>query len=140
MPRLVKRSARLGSNWCVFDAVGRFIVENIGGGGGSLGGAATARARPDGYTILVAGTSQYVIEALVKNRPQFDPIKDLEPIANAATYTFAIDAGPENLHARLAARDTLCASAASGIGSIITTVLSCGTKHWPGALRTALVA
>jgi tripartite-type tricarboxylate transporter receptor subunit TctC len=31
------------------------IVENVGGGGGSLGGAAVAHARPDGYTILLGG-------------------------------------------------------------------------------------
>jgi tripartite-type tricarboxylate transporter receptor subunit TctC len=32
------------------------IVENIGGGGSSLGAAAVARVRPDGYTILLGGT------------------------------------------------------------------------------------
>jgi tripartite-type tricarboxylate transporter receptor subunit TctC len=52
----------------VFDAIGRpwadkvksllgtIVVENIGGGGSSLGAAAVARARPDGYTILLGGT------------------------------------------------------------------------------------
>src|SRR5262245_37758493 len=85
-----------------FDAVGRpwadkmkpllgtVVVENIGGGGGSLGGAATARARPDGYTILLGGTTLHVTEALLKNRPQYDSIKDLDPIANVAFTTFAI--------------------------------------------------
>ena len=37
--------------------LGTMIVENIGGGGSSLGAAAVARARPDGYTILLGGTS-----------------------------------------------------------------------------------
>ena len=32
------------------------VIENIGGGGSSLGAAAVARARPDGYTILLGGT------------------------------------------------------------------------------------
>jgi tripartite-type tricarboxylate transporter receptor subunit TctC len=89
-----------------FDAVGRpfveklkpilgtMIVENVGGGGGSLGGAATAHARPDGYTILLGGTSLHVTEALLKNRPQYDPIKDLDPIANVAFATFAIVVHP----------------------------------------------
>jgi Tripartite tricarboxylate transporter family receptor len=36
--------------------LGTMIVENIGGGGSSLGAAAVARARPDGYTILLGGT------------------------------------------------------------------------------------
>src|SRR5215469_10373248 len=36
--------------------LGTMIVENIGGGGSSLDAAAVARARPDGYTILLGGT------------------------------------------------------------------------------------
>src|SRR5205809_5977688 len=79
-----------------FDAVGRpwaekikpllgtVVVENMGGGGSSLGAAAVARAQPDGYTILLGGTSTHVTEALLKNRPLYDPLKDLEPISNIA--------------------------------------------------------
>jgi tripartite-type tricarboxylate transporter receptor subunit TctC len=70
------------------------IVENVGGGGGSLGGAATARARPDGYTILLGGTTLHVTEALLKNHPQYDPIKDLDPIANVAFAPFTIAVHP----------------------------------------------
>jgi tripartite-type tricarboxylate transporter receptor subunit TctC len=74
--------------------LGTVFIENIGGGGGSLGCATVAHARPDGYTILLAGTAQYVTEALLKRRPQFDPIKDLEPISNVADATFAIVVHP----------------------------------------------
>src|SRR6266704_6906446 len=80
-----------------FDAVGRpwaekmkpllgtVVVENIGGGGASIGAAAVARAQPDGYTILLGGTLPHVNEVLLKIRPLYDPIKDLEPIASIAT-------------------------------------------------------
>src|SRR5687768_5370839 len=37
-------------------ALGTVVVENIGGGGASLGAAAAARSRPDGYTLLLGGT------------------------------------------------------------------------------------
>src|SRR5712675_148828 len=83
-----------------FDAVGRpladkmksllgtVVIENIGGGGASLGAAAVARARPDGYTILLGGTRTHVNEALLKSRPLYDPVKDLDPIAAiAANFT-----------------------------------------------------
>src|ERR1700694_284215 len=88
-----------------FDAVGRpwadkmkpfgtLVVENIGGGGSSLGAAAVARAQPDGYTILLGGTQTHVNEALLQSRPLYDPIKDLEPIAGVAAYFLAIAVHP----------------------------------------------
>jgi tripartite-type tricarboxylate transporter receptor subunit TctC len=89
-----------------FDAIGRpwaermkpllgtVVVENIGGGGSSLGAAAVARATPDGYTILLGGTQTHVNETLLKARPLYDPIKDLAPIAAAAAYFLAIAVHP----------------------------------------------
>jgi tripartite-type tricarboxylate transporter receptor subunit TctC len=89
-----------------FDAVGRpwadrmkpllgtVVVENIGGGGASLGAAAVARARPDGYTILLGGTQTHVNEALLKSRPLYDPVKDLDPIASVAAYFLGIAVHP----------------------------------------------
>ena len=90
----------------VFDFVGRPLadrlkpvlgavyIENAGGGGGTLGAAAVAHARADGYTMLLGGTNQYVTEVLLKNHPLYDPPKDLAPIANAAVTTFAIAVHP----------------------------------------------
>ena len=89
-----------------FDAVGRpladkikpllgtVVVENIGGGGASLGAAAVARARPDGYTILLGGTQTHVNEALLKSRPLYDPVKDLDPIAGVAANVLCIAVHP----------------------------------------------
>ena len=74
--------------------LGTVFIENVGGGGGSLGSARVAHARPDGYTILMAGTPQYVTEALLKSQPQFDPFKDLEPISNVAVGAMAIVVHP----------------------------------------------
>ena len=89
-----------------FDAVGRpwaekmksllgtVVVENIGGGGGSLGVAAVARARPDGYTLVLGGTITHVNEALLKSRPQYDPVKDLDPVASVAANVLCIAVHP----------------------------------------------
>jgi tripartite-type tricarboxylate transporter receptor subunit TctC len=89
-----------------FDAIGRpwadkmkamlgtVIVENIGGGGSSLGAAAVARARPDGYTLLAGGTIPHVNEALLKSRPLYDPINDLQPISCIAVGFFSIAINP----------------------------------------------
>jgi tripartite-type tricarboxylate transporter receptor subunit TctC len=89
-----------------FDAVGRpladkmkpllgtVVIENIGGGGSSLGAAAVARARPDGYTILLGGTQTHVNEALLKSKPLYDPVKDLVPIAGVAANVLCIAVHP----------------------------------------------
>jgi tripartite-type tricarboxylate transporter receptor subunit TctC len=74
--------------------LGTMIVENIGGGGSSLGAAAVARARPDGYTILLGGTLPHVNEALLKSRPLYDPVKDLDPIAGLAVIALALAVHP----------------------------------------------
>jgi tripartite-type tricarboxylate transporter receptor subunit TctC len=74
--------------------VGSVVVENIGGGGSSLGAAAVARAQPDGYTILLGGTQTHVNEALLKSRPLYDPVKDLDPIAGVAANVLCIAVHP----------------------------------------------
>src|SRR5262245_19010780 len=57
----------VGRPWAdkVKPLLGTVVMENIGGGGASLGVGAVARARPDGYTILLGGTQTHVNEALL---------------------------------------------------------------------------
>jgi tripartite-type tricarboxylate transporter receptor subunit TctC len=74
--------------------LGTVVVENIGGASGALGAAAVARARPDGYTILLGGTLTHVNEALLKSRPLYDPVKDLDPIASVAANSLCIAVHP----------------------------------------------
>src|SRR5215510_3554329 len=64
--------------------LGTVVVENVGGASGSLGAAAVARAQPDGYTILLGGTLTHINEALLKSKPLYDAVKDLDPIASMA--------------------------------------------------------
>src|SRR5712672_3134929 len=74
--------------------LGTVVIENNGGGGGSLGAATVARAQPDGYTILLGGTLPHVNEALLKSRPLYDPVKDLDPIAAIAANCLCIAVHP----------------------------------------------
>jgi len=90
----------------VFDAIGRpwadkmkpllgtVVVENQGGGGGSLGAATVARAAADGYTVLMGASMIHLTELVIKNRPLYDPLKDLEPISILGVACFAIAVNP----------------------------------------------
>jgi tripartite-type tricarboxylate transporter receptor subunit TctC len=74
--------------------LGTVIVENIGGAGGGVGAAQASRSRPDGYTLLLGGATTHITEALLKTKPTFDPVKDLEPISPVAVTAFAIAVHP----------------------------------------------
>jgi tripartite-type tricarboxylate transporter receptor subunit TctC len=77
----------------VFDATGRpwaekvkphlgtIVVENVSGGGSMLGTAAVARAKPDGYTILLGGNAGLVTNPIAATKSPYDPARDFEPIA-----------------------------------------------------------
>src|SRR5205085_6621260 len=74
--------------------LGTVVIENIGGGGASLGAAAVVRAAADGYTVLLGGTQTHLNEALLKSRPLYDPVKDLDPIAGVAANVLCIAVHP----------------------------------------------
>ena len=60
------------------------IVENRPGAGGTLATGTTARARNDGYTLLLTADSAHVIGPALYKNPGFDPVKDFEPVAMAS--------------------------------------------------------
>jgi tripartite-type tricarboxylate transporter receptor subunit TctC len=56
-------------------------VENRPGAGGNIGGAEVARAAPDGYTMLMTTSGIQAINPVLYPKMQYDPNKDLAPIA-----------------------------------------------------------
>ena len=56
------------------------IVENVGGGGGSIGVGRVARATPDGYTIVWGHVQTHVFNAVTMPL-NYDVVKDFEPVA-----------------------------------------------------------
>ncbi len=71
-----------------------FIVENRPGAGGNLGTVAAAKARNDGYTIMLTADSSMVINPSLYKNTGFDPIKDFEPVGPVATAGYVLVAHP----------------------------------------------
>jgi len=57
-----------------------FIVENAAGAGGSVAAMATARAAPDGYTLMVANSGTHATNSAVR-KLQYDALKGFTPVA-----------------------------------------------------------
>jgi tripartite-type tricarboxylate transporter receptor subunit TctC len=60
-----------------------WIVENQGGGNGTIGTYFVARAAPDGATLLFSGDVHSTARLVMKNVP-YDPLADFTPIARVA--------------------------------------------------------
>ena len=81
---------RLEAKWGV-----PVVVENKPGAGGNIGAVAVARATPDGYTLLLAGSPQFAVNVtLFKNLP-YDPVHDFIPLAMAAATPFVLVVNPK---------------------------------------------
>jgi tripartite-type tricarboxylate transporter receptor subunit TctC len=70
----------------------QFIVDNRGGAAGLIGMEATAKAPPDGYTIMMMSASFSASSAL--NKPAFDPINSIIPVAEFGITPFVLTVHP----------------------------------------------
>ena len=61
------------------------VVDNRGGAGGNIGTELAARAKPDGYNLLMGSISPNAVNIHLYSRLGFDPIKDFEPIVYVAS-------------------------------------------------------
>ncbi len=68
------------------------VIENRSGAAGTIGGHAVAKAKPDGYTLLM-GTDTAVLTGAMSGL-QYDGLRDLTPIGLISTSAVCIAAGP----------------------------------------------
>jgi tripartite-type tricarboxylate transporter receptor subunit TctC len=60
------------------------VVDNRPGAAGNIAAETTARAQPDGYTMLLVATNHAIVSSLYRKLP-YDPIKDFEPVGLVST-------------------------------------------------------
>ncbi|WP_088159090.1 Bug family tripartite tricarboxylate transporter substrate binding protein [Achromobacter xylosoxidans] len=72
------------------------VVENKPGAGGNLALDATARARPDGHTLVMAQTDNIVLNPWLYNKLSYDTFKDFRPVGPVATSPSVFVVLPES--------------------------------------------
>jgi tripartite-type tricarboxylate transporter receptor subunit TctC len=69
-----------------------FVVDNIGGAGGTIGAQRAVSAAADGYTLLLGTNSEIAIAKLTNNAIKYDGTKDLTPIGMIGTQPMLLAA------------------------------------------------
>ena len=67
---------------------------NKGGAGGNLGATEVARAKPDGYTLLLGTPGTQVTNRLVYQNTGYDAVKDFTPVAHVANVANVVLTSP----------------------------------------------
>ncbi|MDG9967119.1 tripartite tricarboxylate transporter substrate binding protein [Achromobacter mucicolens] len=71
------------------------VVENKPGASGGIAAQAVARAKPDGYTLLLQYSGFQVITPHVTPAAGWDPIKDFSPVANVLSAPQVVVVRPD---------------------------------------------
>jgi len=90
------------------------VVENRPGAGSTMGADSVAKAKPDGYTLMITSTTHVISANLYKSLP-YDPLRDFSPVTKLAEGPYVLV-----VHPALPARSVgeLIALARSRPGSI----------------------
>ncbi len=67
----------------------QIVIDNRGGGGGNVAHELTARAAPDGYTLMIA-ISALVTNPAINPRATYDPVRDFTPIMLIARSPYRV--------------------------------------------------
>ncbi|AZG07063.1 tripartite tricarboxylate transporter substrate binding protein [Pigmentiphaga sp. H8] len=76
-----------------------FVIENRAGAGGNIGATSVARAKPDGYTIMIVANGMAVNPALYPDMA-YDPVKDFAPISLLAVVPNVLVVNPQRIQAK----------------------------------------
>jgi tripartite-type tricarboxylate transporter receptor subunit TctC len=70
------------------------VVENRPGAGSVIGTATGAKASPDGYTLVMAGSGSLAISPTIYKKLPYDPTKDFAPLLLSAKIPFFLVVNP----------------------------------------------
>ena len=67
-----------------------FVVDNKPGANSAIGNAHVARAKPDGYNLLVSSSGGLTTNPVLMKSLPYDPVKDFEPIALLGSFPLVV--------------------------------------------------
>jgi tripartite-type tricarboxylate transporter receptor subunit TctC len=82
-------AAKLTQVWSQAGSSGSVVVDNRGGAGGLIGADIVAKAKPDGYTLLIANVGTQSINPFLYKMP-YDPDKAFAPITLICELPFVM--------------------------------------------------
>ncbi len=112
------------------------VVENRPGANGNLAAEQTAKAAPDGYTLMIISVSHAISRSLYKNL-RYDLLKDYAPLSSIATVPNAIVVGPSRPVSSL---KELIAQAKAQPGRITYGTSGAGSPEHMAAVMLSLMA
>jgi len=68
----------------------QMVVENRPGAGGAIAGELTAKAPPDGYTLIIGTVASMATNVSLQKKLPYDPAKDFAPITLVATQNLML--------------------------------------------------
>lgn len=113
------------------------IVDNRAGAGGSIGTESVVKSPADGYTVVLASTSEIAINPSLYSRLSYDTVKDLAPLGMVASTPMVVI-----IHPSLPVKDMkgLTALAKAKPGEINVASAGTGTiTHLAGELFRSMV-
>lgn len=67
-----------------------FLVDNKPGANSAIGNDFVAKAKPDGYTLLVSSSGGLTTNPILMKNLPYDPVKDFEPIALLGSFPLVV--------------------------------------------------
>jgi tripartite-type tricarboxylate transporter receptor subunit TctC len=117
LARLLSTALTTKLNWVI-------TVDNKPGAGGNLALDTVAKAKPDGYTLVMAQTDNVVLNPLLYSKLTYNPVKDLEAVSSVASGAVVLVVRADSPYKTLA---DITAAAKARAGQITVATPGTGT-------------
>src|SRR3989454_7504136 len=112
-----------------------FVVDNRPGASGTIAAGIVARAKPDGYTLIVGTQTNYAVAPAMYGKVGYDPARDFAPVTVIATSPLLLVVHPslpvDSVAQLIALAKSQPGQLTFGVGGAGTTP-HMSTVSWPG--------